>query len=372
MHTVERSGTGAVVCYLADARSPLVHRWLLHFVKQGYEVHIISIDPQTAPLQGVTVHHVHPKRIRIERRAVRYLLALPEVRRILRRLEPDIVHAHYGWGYGIVAAFAGRSPLVVSLWGTDILVSAARSRLSRLLMKAVLFRADRICATSTHLVEATRAYTNKRILRTPFGVDCITFSPRVESSHPSVLTIGMLKRLDENSGIETLLRAFALILGRLNSPLHLRIIGASSDDRWHSLAFELGIADSTSFEGHMHADLVPDALRDIDVLVQPSLHTEGFGVAVLEAAATGIPVVASNLGGLREVVMDGETGILVPAGDVEALADALCRVVADGTLRARMRRAGREFAVDQYNWSDTVMIMDGLYLDLLTGVDCES
>jgi len=362
---VHRSGSKERVCFLADARSPLVHQWLRHASDIGYDVHLISIDPLVIPLPGVTAHHVHPKVLRSQVRMIRYALTLQAVHRLLRQLSPDIVHAHYAWGYGLVGALTSPSALVVSLWGSDLLVSASASAWHGKVMRFTLGRADRVCATSEHLVAMAAPYTDKVVVRTPFGVDCDTFKP-LPRKQDGQLTIGMVKRLDDNSGVEYLLRAFAQVHRDTQRDVRLRLVGGVTDQRWQELAADLGIAEVTTFRGHVDAATVPEVLRGMDVFVQPSRNTEGFGVAVLEAEATGIPVVASDLGGLREVVVDGVTGVLVPPGDVDALAFAILELVSDDLLRHRMGASARTFVVNNYDWPVTARLMDAVYREILS------
>jgi glycosyltransferase involved in cell wall biosynthesis len=105
-------------------------------------------------------------------------------------------------------------------------------------------------------------------------------------------------------------------------------------------------------------------LRRMDIFAIPSTW-EGFGVAALEASAMGLPVVGSNIHGLPDVVLDGETGVLVPAGDTSKLADAIARLAEDSGLGARMGEAGRAFVVEEYRWEDNARLMETLY-DQLT------
>ena len=354
------------ICFLADARSPLVHRWLCDAASRDREVHLISIDPLQVPLPKVTVHCVVPRALLSLPRAMRYVIALWPVRRLLRRLHPDIVHAHYAWGYGILGTFTTHAPLIVSVWGSDLLLSARTSPWHTLIMKRVLRRADRICATSRHLAAVAAEYTDKEILLTPFGVDTDRFRPAWDGTTPSSsFTIGMVKNLHENSGVATLLRAVALLDSSLRERVQLRLVGRLMQNGLPELTASLGISERTTFDGAVDAEWIPAMMRTLDLFVQPSLHTEGFGVAVLEAEATGIPVIASSVGGLHEVVVDGTTGILVPPGDPVALSRAITQLLEDHTLREQMGRAARQFVLHNYASAHTADQMNAVHSDLI-------
>jgi glycosyltransferase involved in cell wall biosynthesis len=102
----------------------------------------------------------------------------------------------------------------------------------------------------------------------------------------------------------------------------------------------------------------------MDIFVVPSLQ-ESFGVAAVEAAAAGLPVLASNVGGLPEVVVDGETGFLVPPADVEALSGRLSQLIADPALRQRMGQAGCTFIKAHYDWKANAAQMESLYQSIV-------
>jgi glycosyltransferase involved in cell wall biosynthesis len=152
-------------------------------------------------------------------------------------------------------------------------------------------------------------------------------------------TIGTAARLESVKGLPFLLQA-AGALQRRYPDLRIEIAGSGScEPRLRLLASRLGLAESISFLGWQQ-DV--DALhRRWQVFAQPSIY-EGFGLAALEAMASGLPVVASATGGLPELVKDGITGFLVPVGDVDALADRLGQLLEDDELRVRMGQAARE------------------------------
>jgi glycosyltransferase involved in cell wall biosynthesis len=109
---------------------------------------------------------------------------------------------------------------------------------------------------------------------------------------------------------------------------------------------------------------VPEVLAGFDIFALPS-RAEGFGVAALEAQAMELPVVGSDVHGIPDTVEDGRTGLLVPPGDVDALAAAIARLAGDAGLRAEMGRAGRSFVERQYRWEENAAQMERLYRHLL-------
>jgi glycosyltransferase involved in cell wall biosynthesis len=159
-------------------------------------------------------------------------------------------------------------------------------------------------------------------------------------------TIGTVARLESIKGLPFLLQA-AGALQRRYPDLRIELAGSGScEPRLRLLASRLGLAESISFLG-WRQDV--DALhRSWQVFVQPSIY-EGFGLAALEAMASGLPVVASATGGLPELVEDGVTGFLVPVGDVDTLTNRLGRLLEDEELRVRMGQAARDRAREHFS-----------------------
>ena len=128
---------------------------------------------------------------------------------------------------------------------------------------------------------------------------------------------------------------------------------------------ELGLTERVSLLGHVYN--VPELLRSVDILVLPSLHNEGFPNAVMEAMAAALPVVATDTGGVRELVIDGLTGYVVPPGDAAALAERISWYCKDADLRRKMGEAGRSRVAAELTVDKMARKFEALYLALLHG-----
>jgi glycosyltransferase involved in cell wall biosynthesis len=152
------------------------------------------------------------------------------------------------------------------------------------------------------------------------------------SSHPTIMCMGRLK---PQKSVDVLLRSLPMVIDRFPG-LHLDIVGQGPDrTRLERLAWSTGLAGHVRFHGYVAALVRDEVAASAWVSACPSSF-EGWGVVCMEASAHGLPVVASNVAGLRESVQDGETGILFPYGDERALAKALISLLSDSDLRARM------------------------------------
>jgi glycosyltransferase involved in cell wall biosynthesis len=348
------------LCYLADA--PYIHtrRWVDYFVSAGHEVDVISFRP--AEIHGARVHYIDGWE-RLGK--LRYLVHARRVGRLVRGLEPDIVHALHLTSYGFLAARAGVRPCVISVWGTDVLEAPRLTPFHRLITRYALARADRVTATGMRLAEATLHYmpSDTDVDVIPYGVDLDRFRPQERNARDD-LVVGSVGRLSPEKGLKYLLQAMAAVT-RQEPRTRLILAGDGPDRRsLERLATRLHLVDRVEFTGELPHEQVPQTLARMDVFAMPSTW-EGFGVAALEAAAMDLPVVASNVHGIPDVVEDSVTGILIPPKDVDALSGAILRLLRNPDERRRMGRAGRDMVAARYDWSANARQMAGLYDDLL-------
>lgn len=346
--------------YLADA--PYIHtrRWVQHFARLGWDAHVISFRP--AEIAGARVHHIDGLETLGK---PRYIVHARRVRSLVRELRPDVLHALHLTSYGFLAAVSGVQPSIVSVWGTDVLEAPRLTPLHRWITGYALARAGAVTATGMRLAEATLPYmpAGKPVSVIPYGVDLDRFRPAPRAAQPT-LTVGAVARLSPEKGFEHLLRAVAALDTRGVTVDVLLAGDGPSRPALEALAAELRIAERVAFAGEVAHDEVPGVLQRLDVFAMPSTW-EGFGVGALEASAMELPVVASDIHGIPDVVVDGETGILVPARDTGAIASAIARLAGDPTVRRAMGAAGRAFVERHYRWQDNAALMEALYAEAL-------
>ena len=350
------------VVYLADA--PYIHtrRWVQHFARLGWDAHVISFRP--AEIEGATVHYIDGFEAIGK---ARYVVHARRVRALIDDLQPDLLHALHLTSYGFLAGLSGFQPSIVSVWGTDVLEAPTLSPLHGWITRHALARAGAITATGRKLAEATVPYApaGAKIHVIPYGVDLDVFCP-VPRAATARVTVGAVARLSPEKGLDHLLRAVARLRDE-GVDLDLVLAGEGpSRGALERLTDELALRDRVEFAGEVAHSDVPAILQRFDIFAMPSTW-EGFGVSAIEASAMDLPIVASNIHGIPDVVLDGETGLLVPPADIGLLADALRRLAGDAGLRARMGAAGRAFVSREYRWQDNAALMESLYEKMLHG-----
>ena len=288
--------------------------------------------------------------------------ALRGLARLPRRY--DAVHAHYAVPSGVVGLWFrrwARRPLVVTVHGSDVLVLPDRYPRLAGAVGRVLRGADHVIAVSRFLrdrVVERFGVPPGRITVQSAGIDTRIFHPDAPGAEavrarygdqPLVVYAGNLIPL---KGVDALVQAFARVRERRGSG-HLLLVGPAVDPAYRELlearAAALGIGAHVTFAGPQPPEQVAAAMAAADVFVLPSLE-EGLGLVVLEALACGTPVVASRTGGIPEIVQDGDYGLLVPPGDVTALAGAIRRVLDEPRFRERARRYGPTLAARHDRW----------------------
>ncbi len=299
-----------------------------------------------------------------------YFLNVPFLKRLLKQLQPDLLHVHYATGYGTLGRLCGFQPLILSVWGSDIFDFPTQSRWHKRWLVQNLWGATQICSTSHAMATATQVLVQhvNPIAITPFGIDTTVFYPRLELRQDTVFNIGTVKTLAPQYGIDTLIWAFCRLRNglaetdlQLAQRLRLCIAGGGPQLNYlQNLVHQLQLTDVTEFAGHLPHSKVSAYLNKLNIYVAAS-RSESFGVAILEASACGLPVVVSRVGGLPEVVADGVSGYLVEKDNVEQFATTLLKLITDDAWRTQMGQAGRELVLKKYPWQESVSILEEVY-----------
>ena len=248
--------------------------------------------------------------------------------------------------------------------------------------KACLETAERIVATSPQEREHMRSLVSTRgkIDIIPCGTDIHRFGSisQLEARQklgidPDSKVVFYVGRFDPRKGIETLVRAVGRSKLRGQADLKLVIGGGSrpgqSDgmerDRIEGIVNELGLSEMTTFPGRLGDDTLPTYYAAADVCVVPS-HYEPFGLVAIEAMASGTPVIASDVGGLQFTVVPEETGLLAPAQDDAAFAEAIDRVLSDAAWRNQLGVAARKRVETYFSWEGVASQLSELYQKLMS------
>jgi len=355
-----------ILLLIADGRSIHTQRWVEYFVGRGFEVHLLTYDPMNRSLPGVTEH------VLSSRWHNHYLAFIPRhlaVKKLVGQIKPDIIHAHFIAKYGFHLPGQARCPTALSAWGDDILILPRKSRLIAYYTKKVMDRADLVYAVSRNLrdhILEDFAIPGTKVRYLPFGIDTVLFSPPPEPQSDPSPTIEVFS----NRGFfpvydnETLIRGFDLAY-RQNPALRLTLKGDGPlEQSARDLVFSLELSAVIMFQKKTAYAEVPLDYRRAHIFITTSV-SDGTPVSILEAMASGLPCIATKVGGIPEWIENGKTGLLIPPGSPESVAAAILSLAANPALRERLGTAARETVVANGQWRTLMAQAEKDYLALI-------
>jgi N-acetyl-alpha-D-glucosaminyl L-malate synthase BshA len=371
-----------IVCYASIGGSGIIATELgKKLASRGHDVHVLSSDTpvRLADYQpGLSFHRVESPSYPLFREP-QYLLSLAnKLVQVSRDEKLDIVHAHYAIPHAtaaylarqILAPMLGRDTprTVTTLHGTDITLLGGDRSYSEIVSFSIQ-QSDGVTAVSNSLKADTyRELTVSRNIHViPNFVDCSVYRRRDVSLLRAQLAPAGEKLLIHISNfrpvkrITAAIEVFAQVCRRVPSRLLLVGDGPDLADATR-LARSLGVADHVEFLGEQ--DQVVTLLSAADVFLLPSAQ-ESFGLAALEAMACGVPVVASRVGGLPEVIEDGVNGFLHPPHDLDGMARSTLELLTDDELHSRMAQSARESAKSRFCDDRIVPMYESYYESIL-------
>lgn len=369
-----------IVCYPTYGGSGAVATELgRHLARRGHTIHFISY---ARPFR--LLNDFHPNIFHHEITSEHYPLFLGQlysisaavkIHDIIRDVGLDVLHLHYALPHAISAWMASemlrperRIPTLTTLHGTDITLVGSKPSFYPA-VKLGLDKSDGLTCVSNWLSRRTcELFTVCERLKVIYNfIDPAVFKPTTEVCQrssfaaPDEKIIMHISNFRPVKRVPEVVRIFARICERM--PARLVLIGDGPDrEEAVLLAERLGISHRVMLLGNQPA--VENFLPLADLFLFPS-DGESFGLGALEAMACEVPVIGTRSGGLPEVVVDGECGVLCPVGDVDAMAEAGLRILADEELRRAMGAAGRQRAVEHFTADKIVPQYEELYYTLI-------
>jgi glycosyltransferase involved in cell wall biosynthesis len=327
------------ICFIANVKSVHARRWIQPLIARGDQVSILSYRPDSNPLPGA-VDFVDLTKI-TNTPKLRFARWGWWIHSYVRRIQPDILHAHQLHGAGWLGAMANYHPYVVSGWGSDILVEPHRSSYRRFLIRIVLSRCDFLTVPSNIRLMAARGlgYPQDRVHLIPWGVDTSIFYPNPKDRQATLTRFGLPtnipillspRRIAPVCNIETILDAFHDIISRNNST-HLALIRFNSVPSYleqiENHITKLGLREKITWIPALNSPSeIAKLYRSVDVIVSiPS--SEGYGATVYEAMASGTPTVISDLPVFNKDLENRIHTVKVPVNDRSKTAEAILEIL---------------------------------------------
>jgi glycosyltransferase involved in cell wall biosynthesis len=352
------AGTEIATYYMAE-----------YLAQRGHEVHVItSLDeglPEESYEKGFYIHRLP----RIKIRFAGAFLFWADIVRVIQKISPDIVHAQ-SLGTGVPALVSKKLlkiPYVVWGQGSDVYLP---DWFTKLTSKTIIKNAGSAIALTEDMKRAMQAMYDRDIAIVPNGIDLKEYTSErpmqnVEGAEKRILFVG---RLHPVKGVRYLLQAMSIVHQELPEAKLILVGDGEEREYLENLTGSLGIRKYVEFVGRIPHERVPDYMHHADVFVLPSL-SESFGLVNLEAMACGLPIVATRVGGIPDLIEDGANGYLIDPMNQQQIAEAVLKLLQNEMLWKEMSDNNRK-EVEKYRWNTVVATLEEIYQNSLKLSQC--
>ena len=356
------------VIFLSPADNIHTIRWVNALSGKGIEVVLVSLKNHKETINKID------KKVRVLYLPIQkmkgYYLNSFFINKIIEKENPDLINVHYASGYGTLGRFIKFENKLLNVWGSDVYEFPNQNNLKKRILIKNLSSYKAIASTSYCMARETKKYLkNKEIYITPFGVDTNLFKNLNYEKNKNKIVIGIVKTLLSKYGIEYLIKAIKelenILEKEIFNKIEVHIYGKGSlEKELKQLAVDLNLKERIKFLGFIKNTDVSKVINQMDIFVAPSIE-ESFGVAAVEAMACEVPVIVSDADGLKEVVINKETGFVVPKKNYKAIAEKLKELILNENLRKEFGKNGRQRVLNLYNWDDNVENMINVYKEII-------
>jgi len=341
------------ICYIANASSPHIIRWIKEFQFRGHEIHSISDYHPKQEIEGVTYHILDRGK---------HIKAILETRKIIKEINPDVIHAFFTFAYGFYGVLSGSKPVILTPLGSDITHDVERSKIIRLFTIYTLRKADLVCSLEKSSLGRVRYLSRKaKTMIIPWGIDTEMFKPVLSKSIYPIKILYLRKSMPSYNP-EVLLETIPLVVAEYPNVIFQVLDDGSEIDKLKSV-----MKDSKNIEYIKPVDYseMPNLINSCDIYVDTGYSKYpgcGIGMTTQEAMSCGKPVVITDIGGFEDYIDKGKNGLIYPHGNALEFASQIKRLIKDSGLRDKIGRNARQYMVKNQNWESNMNKMEALYM----------
>jgi len=357
------------VLYFSKDYSPHDHRFLSAVVNGGHQAYYLRLEPNSretedrpVPSQVEQVHWAGGHSRFHWRDVPRVSLSL---RRVIRKIRPDLIHAGPIQTCTLVAALSGFRPLLCMSWGFDLMQDVHRSRWMEWATRYALKHSTYFTSDASVTRDEAIRYGMRpdRTCVIPWGVDLQHFRPREpgrdsESQSPPVLFCN--RSWEPRYGVDVLARAFVQVAQRDETVSLILLGGGSQAQAIRKILHDGSVHDRVVFGGRVSQTELPGWYHMADLYISPS-HVDGTSVSLMEALACGLPAIVSDIPGNQEWVREDVNGWLFPDGDAEALAGKVLSALKQRRKFSEIGKAARNSVESRANWTKNAALLMQVY-----------
>ena len=349
------------ICFLAASNSTHSHKWINFFSNLGHKIIWISLVPASIKVSDNIEYYEFTSGI---------FSSIFKVRKLITKLNPDIVHIHYLGYYGLLGLFSGSNKIISTPWGSDI-IEGKKSFFKKQILYRILRKSKLIICDAYHMRDELKKLNvpSDKINIINFGIDTKKFVKQERDfkilnkfNISSELTIISLRNFEPVYDIKTLILAAKIILQRIPD-VHFLLVGRGTlEKELKELVHTLGIDNSVHFTGFIDKELLPSLLSSSDIYVSTSLSDAGLASSTGEAMSCEIPVVISDSGENDQWINDMVNGFLFSTKNSEQLAEILIKLIKDEPLRKKVGKEGRNNILKKNDYENEMKKVNDLYL----------
>jgi glycosyltransferase involved in cell wall biosynthesis len=352
------------ICFLAASNSIHSHQWINFFSNLGHKIIWISLVPATIKVSDNIEYYEFTSGI---------FSSIFKVRKLIAKLNPDIVHIHYLGYYGLLGLFSGAKCIVSTPWGSDI-IEGKKSFLKRQILLRILNKTKLIICDAYHMRDELKKLNvpQNKINIIYFGVDTKKFVRKDRNLEilnkfniSNEITIISIRSFEPVYDIKTLILAAKIILKQIPD-VHFLLVGRGTlEKELKELVHSLSIDNSVHFTGFIDKQLLPSLLSSSDIYVSTSLSDAGLASSTGEAMSCETPVVISDSAENDQWINNKVNGFLFSTKNSEQLAEILINLIKNEPLRKTVGKEGRNIIIKKYDYENEMNKVNDLYLKLI-------
>ena len=353
------------ICFLADGTSIHTVRWCKYFIDKGHEVHLLTL--QKAEIEGVFIHYINCGEINRSGGNWKILTKFWKVRKLIKQINPEIVHSFYATSYGILGALSGFHPFVVTALGSDVLISPLNSKPYRLLLKYVFSKAQWITAMSDPMKKTmiNLGAKTENINTLIFGIDTSIFNNSHRQTPNDQFVVTSTRNFEKIYNIDILLDAIGICQSQIPN-LHVNLIGSGRLGLMLKEKIEaLGLSEIVHFIGKLTQPEIADYLNTSQLFVSVS-SSDGNNISLNEAMACGCVSVVSDIPANRQWIIEGENGFYCTEITPEAIARAIIKASSEyNNIAEKSAALNKDIIAEHADWNINMQKVERKYNQLI-------
>jgi glycosyltransferase involved in cell wall biosynthesis len=356
----------ARVLYFSRDYTPHDHRFLSSLARTEHQVGYLRLERRGHTLEDRALpREIEQINWRGGRKPAQLLDSLPllfDLRRVIDEFEPDLIQAGPIQRSAFLVALAGYRPLISTSWGYDLIHDAERNMLWRWATRFTLHRSSLMIGDCEPIRQLAISYGMhpERIVTFPWGIDLEAYRPPLERSTNGAFTLLSTRSWEPIYGVDVLAQAFSIAASQ-RPELRLVMLGNGSQaPLLHNIFQRGGVADRVNTPGQVPQRELPNYFRRTDLYISAS-HSDGTSISLLEALASGLPAIVSDIPGNREWIRPEENGWWFPDGDAQALAETILIAFDRRESLREMGERSREIAERGADWNKNFQTLLGAY-----------